>query len=76
LRLHPLTVDKTVPRTGVETQVPANGLEAGCRAVVRPDAVGDGAVWEGDAVVRCGAFPLAPAGAGRGLEGDFDAGWG
>lgn len=76
LRLHALAVDGTVPRAGVEAQVPANGLEAGGRAVVRPYAVGDGAVWEGDAVVRCGAFPLAPTGAGRGFEGGFDAGRG
>lgn len=74
LGLHPLAVDEAVPRAGVEAQVPAQGLEPGRRAVVRPDAVGDGAVREADAVVGCSAFPLAPAGAGRGLEGGLDAG--
>lgn len=75
LRFYALAIDEAVPRASVETQVPADGLKPGCRAVVRPDAVGDGAVRQGDAVIRCCAFPLAPAGAVRTLEGHLDAGW-
>lgn len=75
LGLYALAIDEAVPRASVETQVTADGLKPGCRAVVRPYTVGDGAIRQDDAVVRCCAFPLAPAGAGCTLEGHLDARW-